>query len=42
MGKRKILITDDELHIRELVTSALGKDQSLTNSYSQVCYFKGV
>ncbi len=30
MGKRKILIVDDELYIRELVTSALGKDQKLT------------
>ncbi len=29
MGKRKILIADDELHIRELVTSALEEDQQL-------------
>lgn len=30
MGKRKILIADDELYIRELVTSALEEDPKLT------------
>ena len=29
MGKRKILIADDELYVRELIISALEEDQQL-------------